>query len=124
MRKIIRKFIVREFALGVFVKIFGIKIRMLRAPRIIFPTFISLMICEANYLPYYVVTFFLILFMLEAWIGFSWFGVGYFDIWPVKWDELDEYQKYYFGLEKWYMMTIQERNEWDDIVSKNPDWKN
>lgn len=62
--------------------------------------------------------------MLEAWIGFSWFGVGYFDIWPVKWDELDEYQKYYFGLEKWYMMTIQERNEWDDIVSKNPDWKN
>jgi hypothetical protein len=39
---------------------------------------------------------FLAIFVFSAWLGFDWFGFGYFELWPIKREELTESQKEQF----------------------------
>ena len=48
------------------------------------------------------------------------FGLGYFQLWPVIWNELDDYQKFWYGtdMSMWKDMTEDQISEWFNIKRK------
>jgi len=57
-----------------------------------------------------------------AYVGFDWFGIGYFAIWPVKFDELDDFQKYMFSRHKFHKLTEDQVKELRKIIDDHPNW--
>lgn len=96
--KIIRKWIVRNFALGTWVKIGGVKFHTLRAPRVIVPIFVITgltIVTDPNYpaIQWFDIVLLSIL-TISFWIGFNFFKISYFSLWPVKYEEMDDEQKH------------------------------
>lgn len=126
--KILRKLIVRQFALSCIFKIGDKYFTMLRAPRIIFPTMLLFITFELLFkidstIQWWEYIFF-ILMLIEFWIGFDWFGIGYFSLWPIKFEELDNFQKYcyscFYGLNN---LTSEQKWEVIKIIEKHPEWQ-
>lgn len=55
--------------------------------------------------------------MLLWWIGFNFFNIGYFTLFPIKWEELDEEQKYQYGFNSDKLSDTQ-FEEWISIINK------
>ena len=96
----IRKWIVRNFVLGTWVKLFNVKFHTLRAPRVIVPVFVTtgLVIVTDPYYPAFQ-WFDIVLMGLLAiciWLGFNFFSWSYFSLWPVTYEEMDDEQKHDF----------------------------
>jgi len=123
---LIRLFIVRQFALNYLIKIFGIGPWRtgLRCTRIIFP-----LVAITGYFwvtspdypnPTALAIVLFILMCISLFIGFI-----YFRIWPVKWEELDDFQKYQYGYIKEEKLTPEQYIEWlrilDELILKYPD---
>jgi hypothetical protein len=119
-----RKIIVRLCALSYFFRIGKRTLAFLRISPLIVLTmlsFIILQLCDSgpqdmdwwDWIP-------TSLFLVLIWIGFSWFGLGYFQLWPVKWEELDDMQKYQYyqheHLEQYY-------HEYQEILKRHPKWR-
>lgn len=87
-----RKIIVRTCALYYEFKLFKWYANIPRISTIMFPSLLFAGISHANEwtIPLYI---FLGIFGIATWIGFSWLGIGYFELWPVKREELTEQQK-------------------------------
>jgi len=96
----IRKWIVRNFVLGTWIKAFGKTWHTLRAPRVLFPLFVFVgmfITMDPNYpiLQWY--DFILLgLLAVGVWIGFNFFSWSYFGLYPVKYEEMDDEQKHDF----------------------------
>lgn len=120
----IRKFIVRQFALAYTVKLFGKYWSAPRASRITYPIFVLTGFVHVTNpdwpTPTLLGWFLLLLTATCLYIGFPWFGYGYFAKWPVKWEELDYWQKYQYGFEMQDVMSLQELNEWKVIYDEQP----
>ena len=93
-----RHFLVKNFWGVHTYNIFGVHLSGLRATRFGMPIFLIFMASvilqqEFNY-PWAQVPalIFLGLFVLYCWITFPWVGLGYFELWPVKFSEMDAEQ--------------------------------
>jgi hypothetical protein len=112
-----RKFLVRNFVLDYTIKLFGKHYNAPRGSRIIFPLFVITGI--ANILnddyptPNGLVW---VLYFLVALALF--FGFVYFRIYPVKFNELDDFQKLQYGYAPFVKLTPNERKEWLKLVRK------
>ncbi len=111
----VRQFIVKHFALDYMSKIFGKYYNAPRASRIIYP----LMVVTG----WFAVTNpdwpnpTLIIWMLYGLLATSLFlGFVYFRFYPVQWHELDDFQKYQYGIRKANELTIEQFKEWHDIL--------
>jgi hypothetical protein len=62
------------------------------------------------------------LFVLLCWLGFDWLGFSYFELWPVRFEELDDYQKYVFSRIKFHELTEDQAKEIVKIINDNPNW--
>ncbi len=123
--KTIRIFIVRQFALNYLSKILGFigpYTSTLRCTRIIYPLVVItgfVHVTNPNWpTPTFLGWILLTLLTICLYIGFPWFGVGYFSIWPVQWNELDDFQKYQYGGVKQESLTPEQFKEWLLILEK------
>jgi hypothetical protein len=110
-----REFLVKNFVLDYRIKLFGKCYNAPRASRIIFPLFIITGV--ANILNENFPTpnlFVWVMYALTAMAIF--FGFVYFHIYPVKFSELDKYQKYLYGFIAPEKLTFDEYNEWKQII--------
>ncbi len=94
----------------------------LRCGKWIFSTFLLLGLIELKH-PYELFESFLSwpltgILLFELWVGFSWFGYGYFEKFPVKWNELDEEQKYDYGNIPGASMSKDQYDEFQIIKKK------
>lgn len=107
-----RKFLVRNFVLDYRMKLFGKCYNAPRASRIIFPLFVitGLANCFNDNFP----TPTTLIWVLYALVATSlFFGFVYFSkISPVKFSELDDFQKLQYGFVKFGELTPTEVNEW------------
>jgi hypothetical protein len=109
-----RKFLVKNFVLDYKIKLFGKCYNAPRASRIIFPLFVITGI--ANVLndnfptPTTLIWFLYVLTTLSLFFGFV-----YFHIYPVKFSELDKYQKLLFGFIVFERLSKKEIKEWQEI---------
>jgi len=86
-----RKFLVHRFALYYVIG----KVNFPRISTIMAPALLLAAISQMNGLS--ILSYiFLGIFAFGAWLGFSWFGAGYFELWPVKREELTDSQKEQF----------------------------
>ena len=109
-----RKFLVKHFVLDYRVKLFGKCYNAPRASRIIFPLFVITGLANSFNENFPTPTLFIwVLYALSALSLF--FGFFYFTLRPVKFEELDNYQKLQFGFIKFTTMKAKERNEWKKI---------
>jgi hypothetical protein len=60
--------------------------------------------------------FLMFLSLIEIWIGFSWFGLGYFNLFPLKWTELDNEQKIQYGNINFNKLKLIEQIEYLDLT--------
>lgn len=92
-----REFLVKQFVLATYVKLFGKTFTFLRASRILFPMFtiIGMIIVTDPAYPALQWWDFLLLTVLTAavWVGFGFWNWGYFRLFPFKYEELDDEQK-------------------------------
>lgn len=107
-----RKFLVKHFVLDYWFTIFGKRFNAVRASRIIFPLMV---------LTGYVHTFHESP-LSWALVGLTfvslYFGFVHFRFWPAKWDELDEIQKFQYGVHKQKDLTPAQFKEWTTIYEK------
>lgn len=103
-----RKLIVKYFALSYRLNILGAKFNMLRASSIISPIFILTGVLHYNEIYY---TWPLLLVVL-------FYGFVYFRFYPVKWNELDDYQKYLFGKFNFANLTKNQIVEWKNLTER------
>ena len=99
--KVIRNWLVRNFVLGTWIKVFGKKMHTLRAPRVLWPMFIfgALIIMGTEPWNYSFEWWNSIIYFIWAvgiWLGFDFFSWSYFKLHTVKYKELDDEQKYDF----------------------------
>lgn len=116
--KKIRIFLVRQFALNRLTKVLGFigpYRSTLRCTRIIYP-----LVVLTGYFwvqsPDYPHPTTLALILMIAMIISLLIGFVYFRFFPVKWDELDDFQKYQFGYMKEESLTKEQFEEWKDIL--------
>lgn len=113
--KQLRQFLVKNFVLDYTFNLFGKIYNAPRASRIIFPLFVITGI--ANILnddfptPNGLVWFLYFLVALALFFGFV-----YFRLFPAKWEELDDFQKYQYGIFK--KLTPKQHKEWIKIYEK------
>lgn len=115
---ILRKIIVKLFALGYIIKTSKTKaITFLRCGPII-----ALSLVVSGYFgatnPNYPTPSFSIWILYCITVYFFFLGFIYFRIWPVKWEELDYWQKFQYGFKMKHKMSIQELNEWKIIYDE------
>lgn len=109
-----RKLIVKNFALDYMFNFFGTTYNAPRASRIIFPLFFITGLLNAFNEDWPNPTFLIwVIYLLDAIAVF--FGFIYFHIYPVRWEELDNFQKFQFGLFKFDDLTKAQRNEFYKI---------
>ena len=112
-----RKFLVRNFVLDYRVKIFGKCFNAPRASRIIFPLFVITGLANSFNQNFPTPTPFIwFLYFLVALSLF--FGFVYFSIKPVKYSELDRFQKLQYGFIKFEELTPSEMSEWQIIRNR------
>lgn len=114
-----RKFIVKHFALNYTVKFLGYYWTALRASRIIFPLF-TISGLLITYTGWHILTYLLAASTLYA----LFLGFFYFNIWPVKWHELDDNQKLQAGTaissgHSTMNLTLEEWEEWRRLLAKS-----
>ncbi len=112
-----RKFLVRNFVLDYTFNFFGVRYNAPRASRIIFPLFLITGLFVAMN-PDWPTPTPLIWFLYFLVFTSLFFGFVYFKIFPVKWEELDEFQKYQYGIFKGNELTTTQFNEWVKITKK------
>jgi hypothetical protein len=112
-----RKWLVKNFVLDYQHKLFGKMWNAPRASRIIFPLFVITGFLTARNLDWPEPTP-LIWFMYLLCAISLYFGFVHFQIFPVKWEELDEFQKYQYGFLKQDTMTSEQYIEWLEIIKK------
>ena len=112
-----RKLIVKYFALDYFYNIFGWKLNGPRAGSIILPLFILTGLSLIFFTPDYPNPSFItwVLYLLDIIALF--FGFVYFHFKPVKWEELDENQKFQYGFSG-KELTPEQYKEWKLIYNK------
>jgi hypothetical protein len=93
MKKKIRKFIVDNFA-GYRISIFGTPV--VNATKIIFPFFVIMGVLYIIWPTWIVATIFLVGVVTIIWIAFPFFKYSYFNLFPVEWDEMKDYDKYLY----------------------------
>lgn len=109
-----RKFLVKNFVLDYRIKLFGSCYNAPRASRIIFPLFVVTGMTNALNENFPTPTTFIwIMYSLTALALF--FGFIYFSYFPVKFSELDSYQKLQYGFATPYRLTEKEVKEWTEI---------
>ena len=119
--KKLRIFLVRQFALSYQIRIGKFKLSSLRSSRIIAPLFlITGIVLATDNNPDAIQWYDICLIGLTLLSLF--FGFCYFEIWPVKFDELDDYQKcqYFF-----YDPTLLSNDQYDEvmkILDEHPNW--
>ena len=117
----IRLFIVHQFALGYEIRIFGKRFRSLRASRIIAPLFLlSGIVLATDKNPDVLQWYDIVLLSLTGLSLF--FGFVYFQIWPAKYEELDDYQKYQYYIFKGRAVTPAQLKEVMELIRKHPEW--
>ena len=108
-----RKFIVKNFVLYKNFTLFGKTFNMLRASRIMFPSFLIGAILSVVFFHLLWVKVLILLYLsFLVWIGFDLYGIGYFKLFPVKWGELDDEQKYQWGMINSENFTLSQFKEW------------
>ena len=113
----VRKLIVRHFALDYTIKLFGRKYNAPRASRIIFPLFLLTGILNILNTGWPTpTTTILVVYFLDVLSIF--FGFVYFNLWPAKWEELDDDQKWQYGQFPSIKLTKKQKNEWIDINNR------
>lgn len=118
----IRKFIVRQMALSYRVKIFGHTIVALRITRLYNALFFVVAVLAVNgWMHGIVAGLCASVLILLSWIGFSWWGVGYFELWPVQWWELSDFQKFIYA--RHYKLTPEQFTELQQIIVNHPEWE-
>jgi len=109
-----RKFLVKNFVLDYRVKLFGRQYNAPRASRIIFPIFVVTGLANAYNVNFPTPTAFIwFMYLLVAVSLF--FGFVYFQIRPVKFSELDNFQKLQYGFIALDRLTEKELEEWIEI---------
>ena len=112
-----RKFLVRNFVLDYQIKLFGKLYNAPRASRIIFPIFVITGLANCFNDDYPTPTPFIwFLYFLVALSLF--FGFVYFRLCPVKFNELDDFQKLQYGSAPFAKLTKEERKEWEKIIKE------
>ena len=118
--KAMRIFLVRQFALNRLTRILGFigPLRStLRCTRIIYPLVVLtgfFWVTSPDYPhPTTLALVLMIAMIISLFIGFV-----YFRIFSVKWDELDDFQKYQFGYMKQEALTPEQFEEWKDILDE------
>jgi hypothetical protein len=115
--KKIRQFLVRNFVLDYTFKLFGTTFNAPRASRIIYPLMVITGWFSVTNPDWPTPTPLVwVLYSLLATALF--FGFVYFRFSPVKWDELDEFQKFQYGSVKNDSLTVEQRKEWSKIYKK------
>lgn len=115
-----RKFLVKHFVLDYTAKIFGWQSNAPRASRIIYPLvvlsgFFSVTNPEwPNPTPLVWILYSLLTTSL-------FFGFVYFRFYPAKWEELDKFQKFQYGVFKQDELSISQLKEWKRIVKELED---
>ena len=112
-----RKFLVKNFVLDYMVSIFGKTYNAPRASRIIFPTFVITGIANVLNDNWPTPTLF-VWFMYLITLLVLFFGFVYFRFFPVKWEELDEFQKLQYGSFNNHKLTTDQLAEWIKIFEK------
>jgi len=97
--KSLRKWLVRNFVLDYMFTIFGKTFNAPRASRIIFPLFVITGFFVATN-PDWPTPTLLIWFLYLLCASALFFGFVYFRFFPVKWEELDKFQKFQYGIFK------------------------
>lgn len=99
MKRNLRKFIIKNYSGYYRFKIFNKYWFALKCTRIMFPYFVIMGIIF-SIPPAYTFQWYeyIILggFIIQLWITFSWFGIGYFQLFPTKWKEMDDFNKYLY----------------------------
>lgn len=110
-----RKFLVNNFVLDYRMKLFGKYYNAPRASRIIYPLFVVTGI--ANILNDDFPTPTLLIWILYILVALSlFFGFVYFRFYPVKFNELDDFQKLQYGYAPFVNLTPEEKKEWQKLV--------
>jgi len=112
-----RKWLVKNFVLDYMVSIFGKTYNAPRASRIIYPAFVITGIANILNDNWPTPTLF-VWFMYLLTAASLFFGFVYFRFFPVKWEELDEFQKFQYGSVKNDSLTEEQRKEWIKIYEK------
>lgn len=112
-----RKFLVSNFVLDYRIKLFGKHYNAPRASRIIFPLFVITGIANIlnNDFPTPNILVWIMYFLVSLAL---FFGFVYFRIYPVKFKELDDFQKLQYGYAPFIKLTTEERKEWLYLVKK------
>ena len=112
-----RKFLVKNFVLDYRMKLFGKHYNSPRASRIIYPLFVITGI--ANILNDDFPTPTILIWLLYVLVALSlFFGFVYFRFYPVKFNELDDFQKLQYGYAPFVNLTPEEKKEWQKLVRK------
>jgi hypothetical protein len=112
-----RKWLVKNFVLDYMITLFGETYNAPRASRIIFPIFIITGILVATN-PNWPNPTILIWFMYFVTAISLFFGFIYFRLYPVKWEELDEFQKFQYGFFNGETLSSEQFIEWIKIKNK------
>ncbi len=92
-----RNWLIRNFVLGTWVKAFGKTFHTLRAPRVLFPLIVVIGLIIGTDPAYPAIQWWdivlLVILAVMMDFGFSFFPFSYFNLKPVKYDELDEEQQ-------------------------------
>jgi hypothetical protein len=99
------------------VSIFGKTYNAPRASRIIYPVFVITGIANILNDNWPTPTLFVwFMYLLTATSLF--FGFVYFRFFPAKWEELDEFQKFQYGMFPYANLTKEQHKEWVKIYEK------
>jgi hypothetical protein len=115
-----RKFLVRNFVLDYRGNYFGWKYNAPRASRIIYPLMVVTGYFAVTNPDYPNPT--VLVWILYALLATSlFFGFVYFRFYPAKWEELDDYQKFQYGIFKAAELSREQYVEWVEISNNlNP----
>ena len=109
--KTIREFLVRNFVLDYTVNLFGKMYNAPRASRIIYPLMvITGWFAVTN--PNYPTPTFFVWILYGLLVAALFFGFVYFRFYPVKWEELDKFQKFQYGFFPYANLDRGQYREW------------
>jgi hypothetical protein len=116
-----RKFIIKYYSGHYTCNIFKIKITALKCTRIMFPYFVIMGIISCipptDILNWYDILL-LIGFIFQVWLTFPLFGIGYFELYPTKWEEMDDYNKFLFGFHFPERLNIEQKKYYKKLFTK------
>ena len=115
----LRKFIVKNYAGYYRMKIFKKWATALKCTRIMFPYFLIMggifCIPPTESIQWYEIIL-LIGFAFQTWLTFDWFGLGYFKLFPVNFNELDEFNQFLYGIDFPEKLTEEQKKYHQNIL--------